>query len=156
MSLMHSIVWLNQKWMAPWCHKIKIKTLIGLVLNKMPKSNQVINWKKVKKTNNKDSVISKTMNLNTCHNLKFQPKNKKSNQLIMKQNKAHQRLVHYKKNCNHKLVLSLCKKFFQVTFYWQAREEERNKDKESKKMRNKITMPFFNSYQVQLRSQKHH
>lgn len=116
MSLMHSIVWLSQRSMTQWCLKIKTRILTGSA-KKKAKNNQVINWKKVKKTNNKDSAISRSTNLNTCHNLKFPLMNKKSNQHIMSLNKAHQKWTHYKKNYNHKLALSLCRKFFQVTFY---------------------------------------
>jgi len=86
-------------------------------MNKMTKNNQAIKWKKVKKTNNKDLAISRTMNLNICQNLKFQLMNKKSNQHIMNQNKVHLKRAHYNKNCNHKSALNLCRKFFQVISY---------------------------------------
>lgn len=75
---MHSTVWFHKRWTARWYHKMKTKTLTGLVMNKRIKSKQPMDKKKINKIiNNKDLVISSNINLNTCHNHKSQHMNKK-------------------------------------------------------------------------------
>lgn len=77
MTLMHSIAWSHKRWMVQWYHKINRKTLTGLVMKIMTKNRQLIKKRKVNKINNKDLATSRSMNLNTCHNHKFQHTNKK-------------------------------------------------------------------------------
>lgn len=76
MTLMHSIAWSHKRWMVQWYHKINRKTLTGLVMKIMTKNRQLIKKRKVNKINNKDLATSRSMNLNTCHNHKFQHTNK--------------------------------------------------------------------------------